>query len=204
MKFILGITGGSGAGKTTVCDYLRKKGMEIIDGDKVARIVMEPGQPCLLETVRAFGEDILDDNGCLIRQKLGQIVFSDPEKLEILNKITHKYITEYFFDKVKKSDSQIVGFDGAALFESGLNKSCDAVLGVVADEEIRVARVMKRDGILEENARNRIKSQKNNQFYIEKCDYLVYNNNRDEVFTQLEEVLGKLNTGIGGDGRQVR
>lgn len=203
MKFILGITGGSGAGKTTVCDYLRKKGIEIVDGDKVSRLIMEPGQPCLLETVEAFGKDILDENGCLMRRKLGQIVFSDPEKLEILNKITHKYITEYFFDRVEKSGSQIVGFDGAVLFESGLNKSCDAVLGVVADEDIRIARIMKRDDISEENARNRIKSQKNNQFYIEKCDHLVYNNNKDEVFAQLEEVLGRLNTEIGGDERQV-
>ena len=186
MKFILGITGGSGAGKTTVSDFFREKGIEVVDGDKVSRLIMEPGEACLEETVKNFGEEILDENGFLIRKKLGQIVFADSEKLEILNKITHKYITEYFFEKVKKSRSDIVGFDGAALFESGLDSVCNAVLGVIADEDIRVERIIKRDGISEENARLRINSQKNNQFYIEKCDFLVYNNGKEEISEQLE------------------
>lgn len=196
MKFILGITGGSGAGKTTVSDFFREKGIEVVDGDKVSRLIMEPGEACFEETVKNFGEEILDENGFLVRKKLGQIVFSDSEKLEILNKITHKYITEYFFEKVKNSESDIVGFDGAALFESGLDKVCDAVLGVIADEDIRVERITKRDGISMQDARLRINSQKNNQFYIEKCDFLVYNNGRDEIFEQLEEVLKTLETKI--------
>ena len=192
MNMILGITGGSGAGKTTVSDFFRKKGIEVIDGDKVSRLVMEPGEECLSETVKAFGSEILDENGHLIRKKLGQIVFSDPKKLEILNKITHKYITEYFLEKAKNSKSKIVGFDGAALFESGLDNMCDAVLGVIADEDVRIRRIKKRDGISVEDAQLRIKSQKNNEFYIEKCDYVVYNNDGDEIFRQLEEVLDQL------------
>ena len=201
-KFILGITGGSGAGKTTVSDFLREKGIEVIDGDKVARLIMEPGEACLMETVRTFGEDILGENGALIRKKLGQIVFSDSEKLETLNKITHKYITEYFFDKVKTSKSDIVGFDGAVIFESGLDKVCNAIIGVIADEEIRLERITKRDGISMQDARLRVSSQKNNQFYIEKCDFLVYNNGGEEISEQLEEVLKTLEIKIReGEGK---
>lgn len=201
-KFILGITGGSGAGKTTVSDFLREKGIEVIDGDKVARLIMEPGEACLMETVRTFGEDILDENGALVRKKLGQIVFSDSEKLETLNKITHKYITEYFFDKVKTSKSDIVGFDGAVIFESGLDKVCNAIIGVIADEEIRLERITKRDGISMQDARLRVSSQKNNQFYIEKCDFLVYNNGGEEISEQLEEVLKTLEIKIReGEGK---
>ena len=193
MKYIIGITGGSGSGKTTVSDAFRKKGAEIVDGDKVARIIMEPGQKCLEETVLAFGDGILDEDGKLKRKELAKIVFSNSEKLEILNKITHKYITEYFLDRVKNSPADIVGIDGAVLFESGIDKLCDALIGVVSDEEIRVQRIVKRDGISELEARMRIKSQKNNQFYIENCDYLVYNNSEEEKIPEIiEEVLGKL------------
>lgn len=193
MKYIIGITGGSGSGKTTVSDAFRKKGVEVVDGDKVARLIMEPGQECLEETVLAFGNEILDEDGRLKRRELAKIVFSNSEKLETLNKITHKYITQYFLDRVKHSSSDIVGIDGAALFESGIDKLCDSLIGVVSDEEIRVERIMKRDGISERDARMRINSQKNNQFYIENCDFLVYNNNEEEKIPEMiEEVLGKL------------
>lgn len=193
MRYILGITGGSGVGKTTVSNILREKGIDIIDGDKVSRIIMEPGEPALAETVEAFGAGILDEDGRLKRRDLGKIVFSNLEKLETLNKITHKYIKKYFLEKAEASTSEIVGFDGAALFESGMNRLCDAVLGVVADEAIRVERIVKRDGITADDAKKRISSQKNNQFYIEKCEFLVYNNgNEEDLRVQIEGVLKKL------------
>ena len=85
MKYILGITGGSGAGKTEVSNILREYGIDIINGDEVSRLIMEPGQEALKETVEAFGDEILDCDGRLKRRELGNIVFSDPEKLKILN-----------------------------------------------------------------------------------------------------------------------
>lgn len=193
MKYIIGITGGSGSGKTTVSDIFRRLGADIVDGDKVSRLIMQPGEACMAETVEAFGSGILDNAGRLKRKELAKIVFSNPEKLEILNKITHKYITEYFLERVEKSTADIVGIDGAALFESGIDKLCDAVIGVVADEDIRVERIINRDGLSESRARMRINSQKNNQFYIENCDYLVYNNDEKErVSEKVQEVFGKL------------
>lgn len=192
-KYVIGITGGSGAGKTTVSDEFRKRGIEIIDADKVARLIMEPNQPCLKETAEAFGADILNEDGSLQRKKLAKIVFSDPKSLDILNRITHKYITEYFLEKIKNSDADIIGIDGAVLFESDINRCCDFMIGVVAEEKERVKRIVKRDNISEEEAVMRINSQKKNEFYIENCDYLVYNDNdRTKISEAVEEVLGKL------------
>ena len=154
---------------------------------------MEPGEKALAETVGAFGDGILDSDGRLKRRELGNIVFSDSKKLEALNKITHKYITEYFLKAVENSDKNIIGLDGAALFESGINRICDGVLGVISEPEIRLDRIIKRDNISREQASSRISAQKNNEFYIENCDFLVYNNgNIEEVIKQIEEVLGKL------------
>lgn len=192
-KYVIGITGGSGAGKTTVSDEFRKRGIEIIDADKVARLIMEPNQPCLKETAEAFGADILNEDGSLQRKKLAKIVFSDTKSLDILNRITHKYITEYFLEKIKNSDADIIGIDGAVLFESDINRCCDFMIGVVAEEKERVKRIVKRDNISEEEAVMRINSQKKNEFYIENCDYLVYNDNdRTKISEAVEEVLGKL------------
>lgn len=201
MKYVLGITGGSGAGKTEVSNILREHGIDIIDGDEVSRLIMKPGEDALVKTVEAFGDEILDLDGRLKRRELGNIVFSDPKKLEILNKITHKYITRYFLDYIEKSDKNIVGLDGAALFESGIANMCDGVLGVIAEPEIRIERIIKRDQISRKQAEERIASQKNNQFYIENCDFLVYNNgNKEEIEKQIMEVLGKL--GHAEEGRK--
>ena len=193
MKYIIGITGGSGAGKSSVSNILRENGIEITDGDKVARLIMEPGEKCLLETVSVFGKEILDDNGRLIRKKLANIVFSHKEKLLLLNKITHKYITEYFKKIITKSEDCFLGIDGAALFESGINNMCDIVIGVISDEDIRIKRIMNRDMISYDEAKRRIDLQKKDEFYIENCDVLVYNNgNIEELREQVEEVLKRL------------
>lgn len=193
MKYLIAVTGGSGAGKSTVSNILREYGIEIIDGDIVARTIMEPGEKCLAETVQAFGRKILDNDGRLVRSKLADIVFSDKNKLSALNAITHKYITEYFLISAKTSNSDIVGIDGAAIFESGINKKCDFVIGVIADEKVRISRIINRDGISEEKAKARIAAQKKDEFYIENCDYIVYNNgNKEQLIKQIGEVLEKL------------
>ena len=103
---------------------------------------------------------------------------------------------------MERSDKNIVGLDGAALFESGIDKLCNGVLGVLAEPEIRTERIIKRDGISRKQAEDRIASQKNNEFYIENCDFLVYNNgNKEEVRKKTEEVLEKL--GHAEEGRKI-
>lgn len=192
-KYLFGITGGSGSGKSTVSGIFRSLGFEIIDCDILARQVTMPGEECLEKLKEEFGNNITDENNILLRKKLADIVFSDKDKLQRLNEITHYYILRRIFDIAKNSDSKIIGIDGAVLFESGVTKSCQKVIGVLASEEIRLRRIEERDKISEDAARARIGSQKEDKFYIEKCDFLVYNNgNKDDLEERVREVAEKL------------
>ncbi len=192
-KYLFGITGGSGSGKSTVSEMFKVLGFEIIDCDIIARQVTMPGEECLEKLKEEFGADITDKDNVLQRKKLADIVFTDGEKLQRLNEITHYYILERIFDLAEKSSSGMIGIDGAVLFESGVTKSCRKVIGVLANMDTRLRRIQERDKISEDAARARIGSQKENKFYIENCDYLVYNNgNRDDLEKKVKEVAEQL------------
>lgn len=185
---VIAITGGSGCGKTTVSDIFRSEGIDVIDTDKVARLVVKPGKPALREIRERFGEDYINSDGTLIRHKLAETVFSDHEKLEILNHITHKYISQYVDEYIAGYKKDIIGIDGAAIIESGIRY--DYLLSVLADKEERIKRIVKRDNISHINATNRIKSQKDDSFYIEKSDYIVYNNsNSEELHLKVKKII---------------
>lgn len=189
---VLAITGGSGCGKTTVSDIFRSEGIDVIDTDKVARLIVEPGKPALREICEQFGSEYINpDDGTLIRSKLAETVFSDQKKLKILNRITHKYIAEYVDEYIMNYSKDILGIDGAVIIESGI--SYDYLLSVIADEEERIKRIVKRDNISHINATNRIKSQKDDMFYIEKSDYIVYNNtNSEDLSSQVKKIIKDL------------
>ena len=198
---IIGITGGSGCGKTTVSDLIRKSGTEVIDTDIVARMIVEPGKPALDEIRKSFGAEYIKENGELDRKKTAELVFSDKDKLTELNRITHKYITQYINEYIDNYRGNIIGIDGAVLIESGIDKMCDYIISVLADKSVRIERITARDGITREEAEKRINSQKNNEFYIENSDYIVYNNNSteslskrvNEILSQIAEKRGKDN-----------
>ena len=194
-KYLFGITGGSGSGKSTVSDIFRKLGYLIIDCDSLARQVTMPGEECLEKLKLEYGEDITDENNVLIRKKLGKIVFENSKKLKKLNEITHYYILEKIYEIAEKSDCHMIGIDGAVLFESGVTKNCRKVIGVLAEEKIRLERIQERDNISPTDARARIGSQKKDEFFIENCDYILYNNsNTDELEISVREVAEKLRT----------
>lgn len=172
-KKLIGITGGSGCGKSHLSGLLRARGIPVIDCDIVSREIMAKGTPCAKEVVNFFGEEILE-NGEINRRKLGRIVFSDKEKLKKLNEITHKYILSDIYSKMEKEASPVVCADGATLIESGIQ--CSKIVGILADKEIRKKRIMERDGLSEEDATTRISAQKDDDFYKENCDFVVYNN----------------------------
>lgn len=192
-KFLFGITGGSGCGKTTASDILRERGYTVIDCDIISREVTAAGSECLRELTDEFGVRILLADGSLCRKALGKIVFSSQEMLKRLNEITHKYIFEEIYRQAELSECEIVGIDGAVLIESGVSDKCRRMIGVLAEREIRVNRIVSRDGISREDAENRINSQKVDNFYIENCDYILYNNNgKEELRRQIEGVCLKL------------
>ena len=185
-KIVAGVTGGSGVGKSYLCKALKDRGYEVIDTDVIARQVMEKGSPCLLETAREFGDEILED-GVLNRKKLAKIVFSDQTKLKKLNEISHKFILNRVEDMIATAKSGIVFVDGAVLLESGF--SCDVMIGVLADYEIRKKRIMERDSLTQEEAERRLLAQQKDSYYIENCDFVLYNN--DGVF-DLDSIIKRI------------
>ena len=185
----LGITGGSGSGKTTVSDIFRKEGIDVIDTDIVARIIVEPGKPALDEIKDYFGQEYITPAGTLDRKKMAALVFSNPDKRLRLNEITHKYISQYVDEYIHNYTGDIIGIDGAVLIESGIGEGCDYILSVIADKEERIKRIIMRDSISEETAKKRIEAQKNDDFYIENSDYIVYNNSKDELINQVCKII---------------
>ncbi len=188
---ILGITGPTGSGKTTVCQILKKEEIDVIDCDIVARKIVEPGEPALKEIKKEFGQAVINSDDTLNRKALASIVFSDAKKLEILNKITHKYISEHINSYIKTYSGDILGIDGAVLIDSGIDDKCDYILSVLASKKIREKRIIKRDCLSKDEAKKRIDAQKNDSFYIENSDYIVYNNGNDNenIYDEIKTII---------------
>ncbi len=187
---IIGITGGSGTGKSLASEFFKENGFLVIDFDKISRDVSKKGSDSLRELHLVFGDAILNPDGTLSRKKLGEIVFSDKEKLAILNEITHKYIIKEAIKIKETTDAKNIIYDAPLLFEAGLDRECDFVISVLADKEKRIERIMKRDSISMEYAKRRIESQKCDEFYIEKSDFSVYNNgDKDAFLSDLSKIL---------------
>lgn len=174
---VIGLTGQSGAGKSQVSAMLEKNGIVCIDCDAVSRDVTKKDAPALKAICKAFGNDILCSDGSLDRKKLGSIVFSSKEKLELLNKTIFPFI----IDELKKiiadfSGDGIIVLDAPTLFESGCDKLCDEKVAVVAGREIRLERIMARDSLSQVDAENRINSQLSEEFFKQNCDVIIQNN----------------------------
>lgn len=189
----VGLTGQSGAGKGVFGSVISKyDNVRVLDTDITARLVVEKGQPCLEELCECFGKEILKEDGSLDRKKLACVAFSDEQRHECLNRITHRHImkkiTEWK-DNCEKDGVNVAVIDAPLLFESGADKLCDVTIGVISPYEIRLERVMKRDGIQEKDARLRLDSQPNDEFFISKCTYIISNSTDEKDF---EENANKL------------
>ncbi len=172
---IIGITGGTGAGKSSVCDELKKCGAQIIDADLIARQIVQKGKPALEEIISVFGRDIIAPDDELDRKKLGGIVFADSNKLNILNKITHKYIFDEMQRQINECSTDILVLDVPLLFEKDFPFNCDLTVAVVADKEERIRRIMARDGINRKSAEERILNQMSDEEYIKHADICFKN-----------------------------
>lgn len=173
---IIGLTGGSGTGKGTVAARMRERGAGWVDADAVYRKLCAEDRGMLAALDREFG-GVLTESGALDRPKLAQIVFSDPAKLCRLNEITDPYIRAASRAAIEAQRAcPIVLYDAPTLFEAGADTMCEQVIGVLADKETRVARVMARDGLSEAAARARISAQPDDAFYRERCGFILVNN----------------------------
>ena len=194
MKKVIGITGNSGSGKTTATKILKRLcDAEVIDADKVVRELSVPGTKYLDAIKEKFGESVFLEDGILNRKTLAEKIYNSKEDLEVLNGLTFKYVVEEIKFRIEESKSEIIVLDAPLLFESGLDENCTAVIGLTAPFELKVERIVKRDGISEETAYSRINIQAKDEFYLNKADVVIENDNQDELEDKLKEALRILN-----------
>ena len=190
---LIGLTGQTGAGKTTVSGYLINLGYRVIDADIVARRVVAKGSTCILELATTFGVDIILPDGTLDRKKMGDIIFTSKQKRIEFNKVIFPYIQEEIESEVERMRSDgapVIFLDAPTLFESGTNEKCDKIISVIAKQETRLERIMHRDKISEQAALNRIKSQHDDEFYTSRSDYVIRNNgDLGDLREQLDNVV---------------
>ena len=179
---VIGITGPTGAGKTTALNALTALGGEIIDADAVYHDLTVTSASLREELTARFGPVYAD--GRLDRKKLGAIVFQDPQALEDLNGITHKYINQAVGERIRRAREEgrpAAAIDAIALLEGALKDYCDCTVAVTAPEELRIRRIMAREGIPEEYARMRVAAQKSGDWFSAHCDYTLENTENDTV-----------------------
>lgn len=190
---IIGVTGGIGSGKSTVSRILADLGAKVVDADQIARKVVAKGEKALDELVAYFGSEILDERGELDRKKLGNMVFGNAEKLEYLNRVTHKYIAERMLEEVNRyrqdKNTELVVLDVPIPVDHGFLDVVDTVWVVSSDRETRVKRIMDRSGLTREEAVSRINSQMKEEEYLKIADETINNNGNIEL---LEKTVVKL------------
>lgn len=181
--FTVGLTGPTGAGKSYVCEIFRQKGFKIIDCDKIAHELTAKNAPILAELASEFGEDVVK-NGELDRKLLASRAFDTKEHTKKLNSILHPAIAE----KCKEEAQGLTVLDASQLFEANMQNDCYKVIGVLADENVRIKRIIARDNITEQQAKLRMSAQFDNDYFIDNCDYIIYNNGED-IAAQTDNIL---------------
>ena len=176
---IIGITGGTGCGKTTLLSAIEEMGGMILDCDAIYHELLA-SDAALLAAIEARFPGTVED-GVLHRKKLGAIVFSDAQALDDLNAITHSAIRAEVLRRLEGKPA-LAAIDAIALFESGLAELCHKTVAVTAPTEDRVQRLMARDGITEEYARKRIAAQHDEDWFRSRCDYILENKGTRKQF----------------------
>ena len=177
---VIGLTGGSGCGKTTALQELCSLGALPLDADAVYHELLKQDVQMLAEIEAAFPGSVID--GKLQRKKLAAVVFPDPAKLARLNAITHPRVREAILSAIRGEKEGLFAIDAFGLMEGKLDELCDHTVAVLAPVETRLARLMRRDGISREEAARRIAAQKSDAAFSESCEYTLYNCGTEEEF----------------------
>ncbi len=178
---IIGITGGTGCGKTTLLDMVKEMGGMVLDCDAIYHELLKSDHSLLSAIENQFPGTV--ENGNLNRKKLGSIVFGDEAALNDLNKITHSAVKAEVLRQLE-SKPTLAAIDAIGLFESGLNTLCDVTVAVSAPEDVRIKRLMARDNIPEDYAKARIAAQKSQEEYSRACRYTLHNDATIEAFRE--------------------
>ena len=196
---VIGLTGQSGAGKTMVSEYFADNGFAVINCDMIARNVTRTGSECNKALAAIFPE-CFDEDISLDRRAMAEIVFSDKAKLELLNKTIFPYITADINAEIKtlagRGERYII-LDAPTLFEAGADKLCDCIISCVADKDIRAKRIAERDNISEEQILRRFDSQKSEEFFRQRSDYVIENNKDVEsAYEQCRQIADIITHGL--------
>lgn len=193
MSILVGLTGPTGSGKSTAAAVAEKMGIKVIDCDKLARKAVESGSEGLKALVSAFGSDILASDGSLDRKAMAKKAFSSRENTELLNKTLLPHISELVRSQL---DAEHILLDAPTLFESGLDSICDKTVAVLSDHAKRLGRIIERDSLTSDEALQRMNAGKNDKFYIERSDHIIYNNDGSNIFEF--EIAGLFKVIYGG------
>ncbi len=198
---IVGLTGGIASGKSTVAARLRARGVPVIDADRVAREVVEPGSPVIEAIRHAFGDAVIRADGSLDRKGLGAVVFSDPARLAVLNGITHPAILERVtaqLDQLRAEGHPWVCYEAALIVDQGLAPGLTLLVAVICDPELQVARMASRDGLSEVAARQRLAAQTSNAARRAAADIVLTNDSTlDVLIARADALVDELNRRLG-------
>lgn len=217
MMHIIGLTGGIGSGKSTASEYLHKLGFKTIDFDLMTRKLQEPGQPALAEIVETFGPEALLPDGTMNRKYVGQVVFGNPEEKAKLDRIIQKYLDVIITSQTDAFREQSIGvtketnpddylqrtmifYDHPLLFEVPYNiEPAEEAWVLDLDDEVRIARIMQRDGLSREDILKRMASQSSRAFKLSKADYVIDNSGtKEDLCRNIDKALADFDARTSG------
>ena len=195
----IGITGGVGAGKSTVLDFLEERYQAyVMKADEIGHLVMEPGQACYEPVTALFGKQVIKEDNTIDRRQVSDVVFSHPEMLEKLNQIIHPAVKQYIREQLllkKQQGQKVCVVEAALLLEDHYQEFCDTIWYIHTDEEIRIQRLMENRGYTREKSVSIIASQAPEVFFRANADYVVVNNGDfAQTRQQIEEGIRKYET----------
>ena len=192
----VGLTGQTGAGKTTVSRLFAEQGFAVIDADAVAKAVVQPGTECLRAIAAAFGSRLIQADGSLDRRETAALIYSDPAARQRYQAIIYPYITEEIIRRAAeyaKAGQRLILLDAPTLFESGIDRFCVQIAAVTAAEDVRLQRILTRDGITEEQARQRIRAQHDEDFFRRRADAVIENSGTEDAMrTAAAEAVARI------------
>lgn len=191
---VIGVTGSSGSGKTTVSEIIGNKyNMKVINSDKVVRELSVPNSEFLNAIKENLGAQFFFEDGNLNKRLLAFYIYNDDDILQKLNKITYDIIVKEIINRVNQlKNKENVVIDVPLFFESGLNEICNHTISVIANRDLKIERISKRDNISEDEAIKRLDIQPADDFYIEKSDFIIKNNENTDLEKEVKEIIEKI------------
>ena len=190
---IIGITGSSGSGKTTIANILKENyEAKIVDADKIVKEMTIPGTDYMNSIKKDLGQEFVYEDGNMNKKRLAEKIYNDETALKTLNNLTFKYIVDEMKQRVLQAKEKYVIIDAPLLIEAKLDELCDFIIAVVADEDIKLERICKRDNLDIQTAKSRLKIQKHDDFYKSKSDFTITNNGQEDLEKEISKIINEI------------